>query len=90
MKTQRVSLRSLAPVVEALAGNTTQERRGNRLLAVLPLPFAVEKCGTCHTNYAEYYAVGDIVGAISLRVPLSPAGTPGDRPFEQGSDAAEP
>lgn len=53
----------------ALLGETTQEVKGNKLRTVIPLPFAAENCALCHANYLDY-EVGDIIGAITLRVPL--------------------
>ncbi len=53
----------------AMMGETTQEVVGNKLRTVVPLPYAVANCGTCH-EYEPEFAEGDYVGAISLRVQL--------------------
>ena len=56
----------------ALNGEITQVVQGNKLLSVFPLPYAAEACSICHTNYIPLAPgeEGDIVGAISIRVPI--------------------
>jgi hypothetical protein len=54
---------------DALAGETTQIVAQGKLLTVVPLPFADENCALCHTNYLDFEP-GEIVGAVSLQVPL--------------------
>ena len=60
-----------AALEAALAGETTQEVRGGKLLTVIPLPFAIANCSLCHAYTEQGIPPGAFVGAISLEVPLS-------------------